>query len=286
MEAGAIKALRYSACQPRQVSEVAPASYFAIASTLSPRRPFLRIQNLVSSEPFNLAQPQATPPSTHKQDMGAADVFEDHAWALKHGIHEVLRNTLGQTIKHADPSPADLSDYLSFTDSFLQLLHQHHDHEEEIEFPAFEGRGPFRFEPFQKDHEKLLQLMGDIEKHIAAARTDPSAYSPQAFRELLTSLQALVVPHLQAEEEMSTTENLRAYCKAEEIVEVEDKIMKHAMSTDGTIFPPLILSNLKPGDRKRFFYQHAGWMFEHVIFPWILYPKHKQWWRKFSKYPL
>ncbi|KAJ3041381.1 hypothetical protein HK097_002287 [Rhizophlyctis rosea] len=213
-----------------------------------------------------------------------ADVFQTHVDGL-HMIHSVLRNGLQSAINNCQTvTPTTLPSYLHYLRIYHQLLHSHHDHEEDFEFPVFKPKMP-TIDAFEEEHVKLMSLLDELKDLSKEENATEEKFDREKTEKCLKELQGLMVPHLAAEEKEVTASNLKSLGFTEkEVAEVDKKIGGALAKLDGSIFVPMMYYNMDDDMKSRQWLTHFPWILRSVIFPWFWASKHKLIWQ-FTAYP-
>ena len=160
-------------------------------------------------------------------------------------IHDALRRSLDSIVRvsSGDVPDGDRAGLAEFCARFTRFLHVHHDSEEEILFPKFTevamraGRPEYADEvtSWRHDHEKLLGSLGAFDKAIAEYRAGGSLAT---LHRTASEVQAILYPHLLAEQTVLDQKGLAKLLHADEVVALDVQSAKHGQRAGG---PPVLL---------------------------------------------
>jgi hypothetical protein len=140
--------------------------------------------------------------------------------------------------------------------TFVNVVHEHHNVEDEVAFPFYKVRMPdVPFDEFARAHnaiEKVLEDMHTPIDSLAAGTEVPMA--AKRLHELLKQLAELWHPHIRSEETSISQERVDAVARVEELVSLSAEIAKYNQEHTQTLelAIPFLLYNLEPGDRAIF----------------------------------
>jgi len=122
-------------------------------------------------------------------------------------IHATFRSVYDESARllRANPTPSPqrvtfLADHVDFG---LQMLHHHHESEDELLYPLLEERVPEQAERTEQIDHEHLQVATAIDAALACSaewRARPTAASAEAVASSLDDLVAVLEPHLADEE--------------------------------------------------------------------------------------
>jgi hemerythrin-like domain-containing protein len=124
-------------------------------------------------------------------------------------IHETFRRSYAESaaLVRANPTPsaqrvAFLADHISFG---LEMLHHHHESEDELLYPLLVERAPDHAEETERidaEHEEIALALGSAQEACRAWRTSPSAETGEALASALEAVNEITQPHLDHEEQV------------------------------------------------------------------------------------
>lgn len=154
--------------------------------------------------------------ATTSTEAGAADVRD---MAI---IHETFRRSYAESalLVRAQPAPsadrvAFLADHIGFS---LEMLHHHHESEDELLYPILLQRAPDQAESIQaidSEHDAIGVALDQARAACAAWRAAPSAETGEALAAALESLNTTTQPHLDHEENVIVPLAARVVSKQE-----------------------------------------------------------------------
>lgn len=165
------------------------------------------------------------------------------------------------------------------------LIHEHHDHEEDIEFPflAKYSDALSKVESRKEEHGVLNEILKNVEDLIHSFEKD-GVFKPEEIKDAFTKLQDMMFPHLEKEEALCTAEWLRQNVDAAGLEDVIRRIEKDAQKGDPTISLPFMYYNLDETGKNLFWKVHMPWIVRAILFPFIFSKKHRDWW-KYASFP-
>jgi hemerythrin-like domain-containing protein len=124
-------------------------------------------------------------------------------------VHETFRRLYAESagLVRANPTPSAqrvtfLADHISFG---LEMLHHHHESEDELLYPLLVERVPEQAATTEKidaEHEEIAVALGSAQEACRAWRTAPSAETGEALAAALDTLNEITQPHLDHEEQV------------------------------------------------------------------------------------
>lgn len=122
-------------------------------------------------------------------------------------VHQTFRNAFAESARLARANPAPsaarvmfLADHIDFA---VDMLHHHHEGEDELLYPLLAQRAPEQLALIEKGQAQHAAVTGAIEavsSACAAWRADANDATAQALAARLEELNALLEPHLDDEE--------------------------------------------------------------------------------------
>ena len=149
--------------------------------------------------------------------------------------------------------------------------------EDNFDWPAKEKY--FDLSELHKEHKELEVLLKDLTEFSSGAKT----FDANTISSLLNQADLLLHVHLQREEELFSVDNLKKVFPPELYSEIERTGNAYHKSLDGAVLLPCLLLNMSPEERSAFTARFP-FILKRIIFPYVLVPKHKGWWR-FAAYP-
>jgi hypothetical protein len=123
------------------------------------------------------------------------------------GLHQVFRDALTAApslVGSAGADDAARADVVgSYYANVLELLHRHHEGEDELLTPRLLERAPGHADTISRigaQHLGVLSAIDAVEHAIATWRAEPSAVNRDAAAAALAELDAKLIPHLDEEE--------------------------------------------------------------------------------------
>ncbi len=142
-------------------------------------------------------------------------------------IHAAMRRDLARfdtALGGAAPSRARAYQLGAAWDNFSAQLHQHHEDEETIYWPAFQRLGfdPVIAEELDSEHQRMIEALHEANARMSDFRRDPSDTSAVAARRAVATLGTVLTRHLDHEEhdlepwaaDQADTPELKACAKA------------------------------------------------------------------------
>ncbi|BGO89789.1 hypothetical protein NBRC10512_004442 [Rhodotorula toruloides] len=136
------------------------------------------------------------------------------------GFHAYFRHSFRQLFELSDGSFNErgmtVRDFMRLAEDFLMHLEFHHSIEEQHIFPILAKRMPqFRVD-HQEEHDTIHKGMHELRWLAKRFKLDPTAYSPDEFRQNLVSWGPLLFYHLDAEVASLKPDILRRYWTLQE----------------------------------------------------------------------
>lgn len=173
--------------------------------------------------------------------------------AAAHRAIDRLFAALARGARHGDVARRVLDDGIA---AGATMLRAHHDLEEEVILPLLRSKGADGpWDTIATEHEALT---GALEGAITARG---------GRAELLEALHALVVPHMEGEEEVLTESYWRELLSADEARAFGKDIAAHSKAhlTPATKMLPLVLYNLDPEERAAFTEPMPGFLVNGLV---------------------
>lgn len=122
-------------------------------------------------------------------------------------IHATFRSAYTESARllraGSTPSPQRVTFLADHVDFGLQMLHHHHESEDELLYPLLEARVPEQAERTEQIDHEHLQIAAAIDAALACSaewRTAPTPARAEALASALDDLVAVLEPHLADEE--------------------------------------------------------------------------------------
>ena len=123
------------------------------------------------------------------------------------GLHRVFRNALDSAPQYVGTVPDGDADRVELVGSYyahvLELLHVHHEAEDELLTPRLVERAPDHAELISRiagQHDTVLGSLDDADSAVADWRSNPTAEARDALVQSLATLNGTLIPHLDEEE--------------------------------------------------------------------------------------
>ena len=123
-------------------------------------------------------------------------------------VHATFRNSYAESAALVRANPAPSPDRVTFladhVDFGINMLHHHHEAEDELLYPKMIERAPEQavmIEEVEKQHKDVTATIETASAACAAWRARPSAETGEALAAALEGLNATLQPHLDDEEE-------------------------------------------------------------------------------------
>jgi hemerythrin-like domain-containing protein len=186
-------------------------------------------------------------------------------------VHVTLRRGLETIVRVSSDSihEQDRAGFVDFATRFTKCLRAHHDGEEEIVFPKLieaAQRGSMAgvasdVAGWRGDHEKLLGRLSALEAAIAHfGKGGPREPLQQAARDV----EALLVPHLDAEESALDGAALGKLLRPEECVELGVASSKHGQRVGGPTVLMFMIHGLT-NDQQQAHFSRMPWLVRKVL---------------------
>lgn len=195
--------------------------------------------------------------------------YELHAEKLRLA-HLVLRRNIRRIQEAASAERlvpgVDLADYVAL---FLRFLTLHHENEDRFLFPTLWANAPRRttdaaeLDRFGKEHEHVHALIDAIGAELPALRRGGAdAYRSLARR--IADLEAMIVPHLDAEELVLAPARLAEMIPADALMRCEAMIVEEDRSRGGKDVLMLLVHSLDVAERRTLLGKQP-WFVERVL---------------------
>ncbi|MBN8823235.1 MULTISPECIES: hemerythrin domain-containing protein [unclassified Spirosoma] len=174
-------------------------------------------------------------------------------------VHKALRKTLFDTTYLAGRTDFTIDHELEAlktqVNELVHFLHMHAHKEETYSFPLIEAKCPGASAHDQAEHEKIDQLIADLEHRLATTQASPLAVRPGLGYDFYLALNRFVSVYLMHmdEEETDTTAQTYALCTDEEIQGVTQKIIASMSPADAGLSYRYMIPALHSGERTAFF---------------------------------
>jgi len=197
------------------------------------------------------------------------DPFED--WVTRFRLsHEALRRNLRHFVELIDGQGSiDVDAFGEFVGLYAKFLIVHHESEDRIIFPTLRRHGRLRstdaahLEKWSSEHREVNAL-GEALMRAGRGIRDGERGPLLEIRRLSQKLEALLAPHLAAEEEVLTPGHLAEMAPASAIADI-DRLGRKLFGGERGI-PLFFAHSLQPDEQKQVF-GAAPWIFRRVIFP-------------------
>lgn len=180
-------------------------------------------------------------------------------------IHKLITRALSVSVVKCDEYigknqiPAgEAKGFVLYLTSLVRVMHAHHMGEDEIIFPAFNGRIEAPYDRLNEEHILMSKMLDDLGNNIEKISMSDLA----GLRSSLDALQKSWAPHIRVEESSFSSGILKGKMTDEEQKILVDNVSKHGAKSSGpgSVTLPFIMYNLQEEDRKEFLRD----------FPWIL----------------
>lgn len=171
------------------------------------------------------------------------NVFDDFGGLIAEEmclVHNVFIRSLN-AIWHNAPlvAPKDVPAFVGYTTTALTLIHEHHDGEEKVIFPALAREGLANMvEGNVEQHRAFHSAMESLEEYLHSVEKNPAAYDGGKVRDLLKQFADPLVQHLHDEIPTIRPEILKTVNK-EALDQIGKDFEAHVKSIGGftTLFP-------------------------------------------------
>ncbi|KAI8812056.1 hypothetical protein BJ742DRAFT_794676 [Cladochytrium replicatum] len=155
------------------------------------------------------------------------------------GVHSAIRRYMASILEYSNKLD-DVDDFLDYVDNFASMLTLHHQSEDHSLFPYLSRERPIPgltsidipnppkldFTSFSSDHIELHKLLEELKSWTLETRMSVSTYDPVRVGDIMTKIQALVLPHLQGEEDLISPDILRVHFSDRELRVIMKEVEK------------------------------------------------------------
>ncbi|TPX68237.1 hypothetical protein SpCBS45565_g03238 [Spizellomyces sp. 'palustris'] len=176
-------------------------------------------------------------------------------------------------------SEADTLAFLNYMSVFLEVLHQHHEHEEQISYPVFvKYFGERELKELEAEHGNFQPAMRALEDYISDLRVKKASFNGEQIAYLVKNLETVMMPHLNHEESYLCTTALNEKIPQDEMYHtfknIESVSKKDANPTTHLSF---LLTHLTTEEQNQMFYD-APAIVRKILFRIIVW-WNRSWWK-------
>jgi hypothetical protein len=167
-------------------------------------------------------------------------------------IHKVMTRGIHIASKHAEtfeqegyPSPETQTGYERYVQSLVELLHLHHDGEDQLAWPRLRDKLPDApYDTLVNQHSEITTTLERIEKALDAGDLAD-------LKQSLSTLDKQWHGHIDVEEGTFTIEKTKKALTPEEQIDISRALSQHTMqhAEPKSLILPFTLYNLEPEDR-------------------------------------